>query len=291
MSQAVLMSGGHGFIGRRLSPVLTKLGWDVRMVDRRGQPREAGSTVGDRSPAASAFVHLAFPASPAARRSPAGHLLAEVRAQTSQCLSTAQGGGLIHFVLASSGKVYGRAGRLPITEDHPVNPTTLLGKLKREQEHLVALEALRSRRMGSTLLRIFNVYGPAQSDEFLIGHLARGLRRGAAIPLGELSHGRDWLYVDDVAAAFALALANPPAPGEVRVMNVASGIATTAKEIVSRLEAITGLRIRVIPDPRRARPDEPQCEYADARPLRELCWQPKVSLNEGLARVWQAVRE
>ena len=140
----------------------------------------------------------------------------------------------------------------------------------------------------ATILRIFNVYGPSQHPDFLVPHLIRGLVTGAVLPVGELDHGRDWLHVDDVAAAVVCALRAPPLPGAVRVLNVASGAAHSAREIVRTLEAITGRRLQLREDPTRKRPLEPPAEWATSSALAALGWRPRFTLAEGLAQTWSA---
>lgn len=283
MTRVVAVSGAGGFIGAHLTRALVARGDRVLPLVR------AGSTLDAPQEPIDAVVHLAFPTSAALRRGAPVEALASAIGTTLAAVSRAASAGARHLVIASSGKVYAPPARLPIEEDFALAPTTYLGELKLACERLAGLSARRGAAFGVSALRIFNVYGPGQRGEFIVPHLLAALGRARA-PVGELEHGRDYLHVTDVCDAIVMALAHPPAPGELRAMNVASGRATTARELAQLIEAASGTALDLVVDPARLRPGEVTEERARARALTLLGWAPRITLAEGLAELARAER-
>jgi GDP-4-dehydro-6-deoxy-D-mannose reductase len=235
-------------------------------------------------------VHLAFPTQGAARRERPFETLRSVLLGTSNVLRLAVECGASQVVLASSGKVYGPLGALPISEDHSVVPQTRLGGLKRLAESVLHDGA---RALGGadglsvTTLRIFNVYGPGQRTEFVVPHLVSALRTGGSLRLGELDHRRDFVHLDDTCRAFEAALAQPAPAGVLRALNVGTGKSVTVRELVERLGRLAGVTPEVVQEPSRRRPQEATEERADVSRLTALGWTPRVALSEGLAALWE----
>lgn len=284
----VVVTGAGGFLGRALCRRLVGAGWEVVALNhRRADVTDPASMRGLVS-AADAVVHLAFPTR--MRRERPFETLREVLRGTSNVLRLAVECGASHVVLASSGKVYGPPRVLPISEDHPVEPQTRLGALKRLAESVLhdgARAVGGAEGIGVTTLRIFNVYGPGQREEFVVPHLVASLRAGGPLRLGELDHRRDFIHLDDACAAFEVALDHPAPAGALRALNVGTGRAVCVRELVERLGPLAGVTPEVIGDTTRLRPGEPVEERADVARLRALGWAPRVELAEGLAALWE----
>ena len=109
-------------------------------------------------------------------------------------------------------------------------------------------------------LRLFNTYGPRQAlSNPYTGVLAifasRLLNGRPPLIFEDGLQRRDFVWVHDVAAAFALALDSPAADG--RVLNVGSGSSVTVLELAERLAAVMGVDVRpeaTGPLPRRRHP-------------------------------------
>ncbi len=285
MSARVMLTGAGGFIGRHLRASLEAEGYEVICLTRA----EADVTDRDgllaRAVPADALVHLAFPASPRARRMRPLDALVEAAAGTANSLALAEACGARHVLLASSGKVYGAPCDLPVTEKHPTLPDTFLGELKLLQEAIVRVGARRGGRFGASLLRLFNVYGPGQSKEYLVPTLLGAWRDSGdcgPVRLGELDHRRDWIHVTDACAAFAAAVALPAEVGRVRELNAGTGRSASVREILEMLTSISGTSPDVKQEPSLLRPEEAAEERADCRRMQDLGWRPRVSLEQGL---------
>ncbi|HXO22643.1 MAG TPA: GDP-mannose 4,6-dehydratase [Thermoanaerobaculia bacterium] len=191
-------------------------------------------------------------------------------------------------VLASSAEVYGAvpAERQPICEDEVVDPHTPYALTKAAAERL-AFAA------GAVVARSFNLVGPGQAASFALpafAHQLAAIARGeqpAVLKVGNLSARRDFVHVDDGAAAYRV-LAEKGRPGEV--YNLASGNAPSIGEALDRLMAISGVKAKVEPDPERMRPVDLPLLQGDNRRLRALGWQPRRTLDDALADLWNMVR-
>ena len=131
------------------------------------------------------------------------------------------------------------------------------------------------------IARLFTVYGPRQRPDLAIHSFARRMLEGQPITLYDGGRGsRDYTYVDDVVDAF-VRLIDAPAP--YVLVNVGGHSPVTTGELVDRMEHALGVRAIRVAAP--AQPGDVPATYADITRARELLgWEPRVGLDEGLAR-------
>jgi UDP-glucose 4-epimerase len=134
-----------------------------------------------------------------------------------------------------------------------------------------------------------NPYGPGQpSDRTAYGVVNRMIHQALAgdrIPVyGDGRQQRDYIYIDDAVTALLHMAESPAAIG--RTYNVGSGIGTPLVEMARAIAAIAGSgRLEVLEWPQLAERIETGDFVADiGRIRRELGWEPRVSLAEGLQR-------
>jgi len=146
--------------------------------------------------------------------------------------------------------------------------------------------------MNVTIVRYFNVYGPAQDWRRVVppvmsGFIIRMLRGERPIIYGSGEKRRDFIYVDDVNDFHMLVLENPRSEG--RVFNVGTGVNYSIIEIYELVEELlqTGLKPIFKPD----LPGEAQVTLADITAARGLGWEPRVDIHEGLRRSVQYIQE
>ncbi len=188
--------------------------------------------------------------------------------------------GRIIFI-SSGGTVYGVPQYLPIDEKHPTNPLVSYGIVKLAiEKYLLLYERMHGIR--TVILRVSNAYGERQRVETAQGAVSVFLNRalrGEAIEIwGDGSVRRDFVYVRDVAEAFAGALEYS---GEAKVFNVSSGTGVSVDELIELIENLTDRKLekRYLP----GRPfDVPVSLLSNALAKRELAWEPKVHLAEGI---------
>ena len=137
---------------------------------------------------------------------------------------------LCKLVIASSMSVYGDPDTAqPIRENHPIDPTSVYGLTKYDQEMLCKFWGLQH-DVSTVALRFFNIYGPGQalSNPYtgVIANFANWLLNGERpVVYEDGQQTRDFVYVDDVVDAIVkVALA----PGSIYdTYNISTGEPTT----------------------------------------------------------------
>jgi nucleoside-diphosphate-sugar epimerase len=191
-------------------------------------------------------------------------------------------GGLRRFVYASTSSVYGRYGSGD--ESLPTRPVSPYGVTKLAAEHLCRAYG-EEFDLPVVVLRYFSVYGPRQRPDMGYHRFIQALLFGRPVVVyGDGLQARGNTYVEDCVRATVAALDAPV--GEV--YNVGGGETANVWEVLAKLETILGRA----PDVRRepARPGDQRNTFADTgKLLRHLGWQPRVGLDDGLARqaAWQ----
>lgn len=278
----ILVTGARGFVGSHLVPHLRLLGHEVTGVDiEQGDLARAAPDAGP----ADAVIHLAGRSSvveswqdPAATYE--ANVLGTVRV-LDYCRRTRA-----RMILISS-YVYGRPRYLPVDEEHPLEAFNPYGHSK-----ILAEEAARyyASAFGVPLaiVRPFNLYGPGQREDFLIPTLIRQVLDPAKdrVEVMDARPRRDFLYIADFVELLA-ALAASEARG---VFNAGSGVSTGIGELVQMLCELAGAG-KPLADLGRPRPDEVLDMYASVgRARRELGWEPRTPLRDGLAMTLDAWR-
>jgi UDP-glucose 4-epimerase len=210
-------------------------------------------------------------------------------------LEAAQAAGVQKVVAASSASLYGLADAFPTAETHhPYNNRTWYGATK------VMLEGLLRSfndmyRLPYVALRYSNVYGPRMDihgkyTEVLIRWMGRIAAGQPPLILGDGSQTMDFVFVEDVARANALALLS-----EVQddVFNIASGTETSLNELAALLLRVMDSELRPTYGPERTVNPVPR-RLADVRKAqRVLGFGARVGLEEGLRRLvgwWEGQR-
>jgi UDP-glucose 4-epimerase len=288
----VLVTGGAGFIGRRLVRALLGAGAEVTVADVR-EPTEPGvrPVVGDLrdpsvasravSPGTDAIFHLA--AITSVLRSlddPAGTYETNVGI-TASLLELARTRGVGSFVLASTNAVVGDVGRAVISERSPLRPLTPYGATKAAGEMLVSCYTAAYGITGCSL-RFSNVYGPGmqQKDSF-VPRLMRAAREDGGVQVyGDGTQVRDLIHVDDIVAAILLAWRT----GYTGTLIIGAGESVTVNDIVAAARSVTGAPIPVDNVP--PKPGEMPAVIVDISAARALGYQPTHDLKSGIATVW-----
>ncbi|MCY0990156.1 NAD-dependent epimerase/dehydratase family protein [Nannocystis sp. ILAH1] len=320
MNDAVLVTGGAGFIGSHTVAALRAAGRRVVVLDdfstgRRenlsewtddpqvevveGDVRgEVGLLLAGHGPFA-AVVHLAAQTSVVRSISaPIDDLDVNLRATTRLALWAAAA-GVRRFVFASSAAVYGEPRRVPVTESEPTTPLSPYGAAKRAAElYLGCLGPLHG--LQTVCLRLFNVYGPRQDPKspysgVVATFLARA-RGGEPLTIfGDGKQTRDLIYVGDVARAICLAAgagsqghvllkdvtSGPPEPAGI---NIGTGHEVAIVELAAAVQRACGVKAEAIAfAPARAGEIARSAATTD-RAAELLGFRAEVELDEGLRR-------
>ncbi len=187
--------------------------------------------------------------------------------------------------ISSGGAMYGNPAYLPVDEEHPAHPVSPYALSKHTGERYTRLYG-EQYGLRWTSLRYANVYGPRQDplgEAGVIAIFCQNLLEGEAPEIhwdGEQS--RDFVYVGDCARANLLALEG----GDGQAYNVGTGVGTSINRLFRTLLEVVGQEVPPRRGPRR--PGDVRHCCLDCRKIeRELGWQARVSLHEGLTRTWQ----
>jgi UDP-glucuronate 4-epimerase len=196
---------------------------------------------------------------------------------TQRLLETAAAAGT-RLVFASSSSVYGDAESYPTPEDAPPQPVSPYGITKLACEQLV-----RAYRLDAVVLRYFTVYGPRQRPDMFMRRVCEALLAGETFEIyGTGEQSRSFTAVGDAVEATIAAMERAPAGA---LYNVGGGEEASVLETIAVLESQAGRALEVshLGD---AKGDVRRTKADVARIGRELGWQPKTTLEGGLARMW-----
>lgn len=186
----------------------------------------------------------------------------------------------IRVVYASSSSVYGETAKFPSHEDDLPAPVSPYGVSKLAAEHLMRLYH-HNHGLHTVSLRYFTVYGPRQRPDMAFHRLCAAVLKGEQfVVFGDGEQSRDFTYIDDIVQA-NIDAAQRGTPGGV--YNLGGGTRITMNEVFKLLEKVSGrpVRVRYID---RQKGDVSHTGANTERARRELNFQPRVSLEEGLAR-------
>lgn len=190
------------------------------------------------------------------------------------------------FVRAGSIAEYG-AAPVPYREDQKELPEAPYGAgLAAGTIYLRALES--ALPFPAATARLALVFGPGQSESFLIPALIRACLDGKPFHVSRPSDRRDLIYVDDAVEAFLLMADNSP-PG-CHAINIATGIAPTMREVAQHVIDATGADPALV----RFGDQAPESAVSEllASPERArtlLGWSAKTSLRDGIRQTVAAI--
>lgn len=306
MTKSFLVTGGAGFIGGHLVSRLLALGHHVTILDNfsTGSRQTLEFHHGNRKLQViegdvrnNTKLRLAM-----GGKSGVFHLAATVNVQdciedwvgshvanstaTLQVFDQARNLGRIPVVYTSSAAVYGERSHEVCHEGLAERPISPYGADKVACEHH-ARAFWRVHRLATVGLRLFNVYGPGQSETSpysgVLARFVRNLRLDRRpVIFGDGLQTRDFVYVDDVVRALTSAMDRINARPGVLISNVCSGRATSLLDVLSLLNEFNGMRT-VRPEFRPSRAGDITHSQGDCSCMaRELGLHQPISLEVGL---------
>lgn len=308
----VLVTGGAGFIGSHVAEAYLQRGHDVVILDnlssgkRENLPREAEFVELDiRDPAAGDLIR-------ARRFDLINHHAAQLDVRVSvadprldasinvdgllNLLEAAREAEVGRFLFVSSGGVvYGEPETRPTDETSPKLPESPYGVSKLAGEQYLYYYS-RVHGLEYAALRYSNVYGLRQNPHGEAGVVAifcSKMLEGRPITIfGDGNQTRDYVFVSDVVAAnMSVSDLDLPAPTslDARGFNVGTGGETSVNELAEGLMNVAGRRVDIVRAP--GRPGELLHSSLNTAKLRATGWRAETSLEEGLRRTWEWMKE
>ena len=297
----VTVFGGGGFIGSAICDRLLRDGHALRIFERpRVDPYRAFAAgedvewvtgdllsmhdLGAAIDGSDAVVHLVSTTLPKSSNDDPVYDVQTNLVASLQMLEAMRARDVRRIVFISSGgTVYGTPQRVPVDEAHPTEPQVSYGIVKLAiEKYLLMYQRLHGFR--TRILRVANPYGERQrvaTAQGAVGvFLHRALRNEPIEVWGDGSVVRDYIYVTDVAEAFAKALAYE---GDQSVFNISSGQGVSLNELLAQLEGLLGRPVERRYLAGRSI-DVPANVLDNSLARRELGWSPQVDLARGLAR-------
>lgn len=312
-SMKALITGVAGFIGSHLAERLLGQGWDVVGVDNfdlfydpavkrrnllpcaasarfrliEADIRDARTMDRAMAERPDAIVHLAAKAG--VRPSIAEPLLyADVNVNgTVTCLEAARQHGVTRFLFASSSSVYGNNRKVPFSEDDVVDlPISPYAATKKAGE-LICHTYHHLHGMDVTCLRFFTVYGPRQRPDLAIHKFARLIEQGKPVPVyGDGTMMRDFTYIEDIVDGVVAAAEQCRG---YHLYNLGESRPISVNDLIAELEKALGKKARKEVYPKQ--PGDVDRTFADVtRAVRDLGYQPKTTIQEGLKRFVEWLR-
>lgn len=186
-----------------------------------------------------------------------------------------------HLVFASSGAVYSDSPA-PLAESASViEPVDVYGYSKSFCEQLARL-ATKESQINITAVRLFNVFGPRETNPHIIPEILNQLKTTLILHLGNTSTRRDFIYVNDAAEGF-IRLAKCPVQTGFRIVNLGTGKDYSMQEIVAHIQEHISRPIQVLLDSSRVRKVDKQVQVADITQLKNILgWEPSFSIDSGI---------
>jgi NAD dependent epimerase/dehydratase len=311
-NKRVLVTGAGGFIGSHLVERLVELGASVRALihynalgswgwlDYSPHRERIEVIMGDLADRDLVFqaarnveivFHLgALIAIPYSYQAPSSYVRTNIEG-TLNILLAARDLKVARLVHTSTSEVYGTARYVPIDENHPLQGQSPYSATKIAADKLA--EAFYcSYGVPVVIVRPFNTYGPRQSTRAVIPTIISQCLNGDTIRLGHLHPTRDLNYVSDTVEGFIRAATADNVLGQT--INLGSGREISIGNLALLIARLLGKQVQIITDERRRRPEKSEVErlLADnSKAKRLLGWEPRVSLEEGLLRTIDWMRE
>ncbi len=304
---SVLLTGGQGFVGSWLKDALVSAGARVTLLIRDYHPKLAllndsqtqkvtnivRGSLEKRSLIERIMLekeiqycfHLAAQSLVnVAESSPRSTFLTNAIGTLNVLEAARKSDSIRGLIIASTDKVYGEPKRLPITEEHPLEPQRIYESSKACAD-ILSRSYFESYGLPIGIARCTNTYGGRDLNHSRIipSSILSLLRNSSPVVESDGTPVRDYMHVSDAVAAYLAIARNISRPSvKGQAFNFGTGKPTTVRDIVSNILRIFGTKLQPT---YLNKPGGIKSQYVSAtRAYEALGWRPVISLEEGLER-------
>jgi UDP-glucose 4-epimerase len=313
----VMITGGAGYVGSFCVRLMLKIGHEVVVLDRQPMPAwgrgDVVEAVGDITDASfvrrvladqpvDAVLHLAAEKSVEESVARPGPHLRNNLLGSITLLEEMRAAGVGKIVFSSSAAVYGTPDTLPVGEDAPLRPENPYGSGKAMVEQILHWYHV-SHGFDAVSLRYFNAAGASDDGRMgedwthahnLVPRVMKALCGvsgplpvfGTDFPTPDGTAVRDYVHVEDLAAAHVRALGHVIERGGESVFNLGTGRGYSVRQVLAAAERTSGWPVPHEDAPRRA--GDPAAVWADVRAAeRVLDWRAERDLDDIMGTAWR----
>lgn len=312
----ILLTGAAGFLGSHITERLLAEGHQVIGLDNflTGNPENIAQLRGNAAfrlmeqnvsdfiqvdEALDFVLHFASPASPNPA-SPLGYPNLPIQTLKAGAFGTYRSLGLAKahgakFLLASTSEVYGDPEVHPQSENYwghcdPIGPRSVYDEAKRFAE-AITMAYHRQHKLDTYIVRIFNTYGPRMrldDGRVVPNFIQQALRKEPLTIYGNGQQTRSFCYVDDlVEGIYRLMLSDEHMP-----VNIGNPAETSILDFALHINTLTKNPAGISFHAQEGLGNDPQRRQPDITRAREILhWQPTVSLDDGLERTIDDLRQ
>ena len=308
----ILVTGSSGFIGSHLTEYLVERGYGVVAFDRYNNNNHYGwlekskykkkiefilgdirdyDSVNKAMKSCQGVMHLAaLIGIPYSYISPTAYIKTNVEG-TLNILESAKNLKLKQVIITSTSEVYGTAIKKKLSENDELKAQSPYAASKIAADQL-SLSYYRSFGLPVKIIRPFNTFGPRQSARAVIPSIITQALSKNKIKIGNLNTTRDFLYVEDLCAAYEKILKSKKLLGEVTNVGVDSEI--SIKNLILKISKILKIKLIPVVEKRRVRPQKSEvlrlkCDNTKIKKMTN--WKPKYDLDEGLNKLIRWIKE
>lgn len=313
MAKKVLITGGAGFIGSHLSEKLLNLNYQIVCLDNliTGQKKNIAHLLKNpnfkfieadvankktyqllniKDQNFNYILHLASPAG-ANPHSPLSYYQLPIKTYLVNSIGTHYLLQLVkktgaEFLFASTSEVYGNPKKHPQKETYfgnvnPVGPRSCYDESKRFGE-MATITYSKKHNLKSKIIRIFNTYGPKMNPDdgrAVPLFITQALKNKPIIIYGTGKQTRSFCYIDDLVKGI-IQVIDKGKPREI--YNLGNPEETTINQIVEKIISLVNSKSKITH--KKELKDDPQKRCPDINKVKQLNWQPEISLDEGLQK-------